>query len=181
VKILLCGSRRWSHYIFDNLTHMALTNRWIVYKHVCNSSISPRMFITEGECRTNGDTPNKKLQIAINSAFAECAPTPKIAKLVLAKIDRKTYICVICKKSVRGKCQTKQCQASTTWQQQFRVFPASLLVFWHFSFLFCLILLQYDTICNFSSQLTAEFSALLTKQRVRQLTRLVILGSCEFR
>jgi len=31
--------------IFYNVIDMALINSWIIYKHVCNSSISPRMFM----------------------------------------------------------------------------------------------------------------------------------------
>ena len=39
------GSRRWSIHVFYNVIDMALINSWIIYKHVCNSSICRRMFI----------------------------------------------------------------------------------------------------------------------------------------
>ena len=39
------GSRHWPIYVFYDVIGMALTNSWVIYKHVCNSSISRRMFI----------------------------------------------------------------------------------------------------------------------------------------
>ena len=39
------GSRNWPIHMFYNIIDMALINSWIIYNHVCNSSISRRMFI----------------------------------------------------------------------------------------------------------------------------------------
>ena len=39
------GSRHWPIHVFYNVIDMALINSWIIYKHVCNSNISRRMFI----------------------------------------------------------------------------------------------------------------------------------------
>ena len=39
------GSRRWPIHVFYNVINNTLINSWIIYKHVCNSSISRRMFI----------------------------------------------------------------------------------------------------------------------------------------
>ena len=37
------GSRRWPTHVFYYVIDMALINSWIIYKHVCNSSISRDM------------------------------------------------------------------------------------------------------------------------------------------
>ena len=39
------GSRHRPIHVFYNVIDMALINSWIIYKHVCNSSINCRMFI----------------------------------------------------------------------------------------------------------------------------------------
>ena len=67
------GSRRWPIHVFHNVIDMALVNNWIIYKHVCNSSISRRMFIQRvSEDMTMG-TPNKRLRTESNAAVAKCA------------------------------------------------------------------------------------------------------------
>ena len=131
---------------------MAPINSWVTYKHVCNSSKSRRMFIQRVSEELTGGTPNKKLQTESNSAVAECAPTPKKRKTYSDNDckNRTTYICAICKKTVSGKCQTNQCKTCTSRKS---VFPASLLVFYSCLFLFCLVLQQYSTVSDFSSQL----------------------------
>ena len=110
------GSRRWPIHVFYNVIDMALINSWIIYKHVCNSSISRRMFIQRVSEELTEGTPNKRLQTEGNAAVAECAPTPKKRKTCCGKgcRNRATDICVICKKTVCGKCQTKQCKTCTS-------------------------------------------------------------------
>ena len=39
------GRRHWPIHVFYNVIDMALINSWIIYLHVCNSSISRRMLI----------------------------------------------------------------------------------------------------------------------------------------
>ena len=110
------GSRRWPIHVFYNVIDMALINSGIIYKHVCNSSISCRMFIQRISEELTVVTPNKRLQTESNTAVAECAPTLKKCKTCSGKHcrNRTTDICVICKKAVCGKCQTKQCKTCTS-------------------------------------------------------------------
>ena len=39
------ASRRWPLHVFYNVVDMALINSWILYKQVCQSSISRREFM----------------------------------------------------------------------------------------------------------------------------------------
>ena len=64
---------------------MALINSCIINKHVCNSSISRRMFKQRVSKELMRDTPNKRLQTESNAPVAKCALTPKNAKYVLAR------------------------------------------------------------------------------------------------
>jgi len=80
------GSRCWPIHVFYDVIDMALINNWIIYKHVCNSSLSRRMFIQRVSEKLTGCAPNESLQIESNVVVAECAPTPKNARFVLAKI-----------------------------------------------------------------------------------------------
>ena len=73
------GSRNWPIHMFYNVIDMALINNWIIYNHVCNSSISRRMFI-----QRVSEELTRALQTESNAAAAECAPTLKKAKLVVA-------------------------------------------------------------------------------------------------
>ena len=110
------GSRRWAIHVFYNAIDMALKNSWIIYKHVCNSSISHKMFIQRVSEELTKGTPNKGLQTESNASVAECAPTPKKRKTCCGKDCRNktTDICVICNKTICGKCQTKQCKTCTS-------------------------------------------------------------------
>ena len=110
------GSRRCPIHMFYNVIDMALVNSWTIYKHVCNSSISRRMFIQRVSEELMEGAPNKRLPTESNAAVAECAPTPKKLKTCSGKDcrNRTTDICVICKKTVCGKCQTKQCKTRTS-------------------------------------------------------------------
>ena len=74
------GSRRWPIHVFYKVMDMAFINSWIIYKHVCNSSISRRMFIQRVSKELTGDTPNERLQTESNAAVARCAPIPKKRK-----------------------------------------------------------------------------------------------------
>ena len=102
------GSRRWAIHVFYNVIDIALINSWIIYKHVCNSSISRRMFIQRVSEELTGSTPNERLQIEINVVVAECAPTPKKRKTCFGKEckNRTKNICAICKKTLCGNALT---------------------------------------------------------------------------
>ena len=73
------------------------------------------MFIQRVSEELTKSTPNKRLQTESNPAVAECASTPKKRKICsgLDCRNRATDICAICKKTVCGKCQTKQSQICT--------------------------------------------------------------------
>ena len=92
------GSRHWPIHVFYNVIHMALINNWIIYKHVCNSSISCRMFVQRVSEELMGNTPNKRLQTESNAAVAECGPTLKKHKTCSGKDYR--YLHDLQKKTV---------------------------------------------------------------------------------
>ena len=60
-------------------------------------------------------TSNERLQTESNATVAECAPTPKKRKTYFGKdcTNKTTDIFVINKKTICGKCQTKQCKNCT--------------------------------------------------------------------
>ena len=74
------------------------------------------MFIQRVIEELTGGTPNERPQTYSNATVAECAPTPKKCKTCSCKDcrNRTTDICAICRKTVCGKCQTKQCKTCTS-------------------------------------------------------------------
>ena len=74
------------------------------------------MFIQRVSEKLSVGTPNKRLQTESNAAVAKCASTPKLRKTCSGKNfrNRTTDICAICKKTLCGKCQTKQCKTCSS-------------------------------------------------------------------
>ena len=79
------GSRRWPIHVVYKVIDMALIHSWIIYKHVCHSIISRRIFIKRVSEELTEGTSNKRLQTESNAAVAKCAPTPKKRKTCSGK------------------------------------------------------------------------------------------------
>ena len=104
------ASRRWPIHGFYNIIDLALINSWIVYKHVCERSISSRKYIQKiieeltGTVSNSTQTENR--EASIQSPLAKCRRTCLTRRCK----NRTTDVCDNCVKPVCGKCAEKRCQ-----------------------------------------------------------------------
>ena len=79
------GSRRWPIHVFYNVIDMALINSWIIYKHVCNSSIRRRIFIQRVSEELTGALQTKGYKLKAMQLLQSVLQHLKNAKLVVEK------------------------------------------------------------------------------------------------
>lgn len=86
-----------------NIIDMAFTNSWVVYKHVCNSSLNRRMFIQRLRAELTGGIPNKRLLIAMQllQSALQNLRNPKLALSKTAETEQQ-ILTWFAKKLVKG-------------------------------------------------------------------------------
>ena len=108
------ASRRWPVHVFYNAVDMALINSWILYKQVCQSSISRREFIQRVAEELSGSAPTVSRK---RRAEEVCSPNDTKASSIVKR--RLTYsnlkfrnlitdICQECNKPMCGRCATRK-------------------------------------------------------------------------
>ena len=114
--LVKAASRRWPVYVFYNVVDMALINSWILYKQVCQSSISRREFMQRvaGELTESAPTVSRKRR-----AEEVCSPNDTNASSIVKRRvtcstsmckNRTTDMCQECNKPVCGRCATRKCK-----------------------------------------------------------------------
>ena len=110
------ASRRWPVHVFYNVVDMALINSWIIYKQVCQSSISRREFIQRVAEELTGSATKVSCK---RSANKDCSPNDANAGPIVKRRltcstskcrNRTTDMCQACNKPVCGRCATKKCK-----------------------------------------------------------------------
>ena len=112
-------SRHWPVHVFYNVVDMALVNSWILYKQVCQSSISHREFIQRVAEELTESAP-----IVSRKWHAEevCSPNDTNASSIVkhhltCSISKcrnwTTDMCQECNKPVCGRCATSKCKLCT--------------------------------------------------------------------
>ena len=93
------GSKHWPIHVFYNVIDMALINGWIIYKHVCNSSISRKMFIQRVSKELTGALQTKGYKLKAMQLLRSVLQHLKNQTCCGKDCrNRTTDICVICKK-----------------------------------------------------------------------------------
>ena len=105
------ASRRWPLHVLFNIIDMALSNSWIIYKNVCRSSISRRLFIQRVSEELTGHTPRDThasvaRAVTMNDGDGNGRKT---CSTKLCHKNRTTDKCNLCRKPVCGKCSVKLC------------------------------------------------------------------------
>jgi len=117
-------SRRWPMHVFYNVIDMALVNSHIIYKHVCSSNVSRRVFIqkvceeltkstpfevTEEDLTSIG--PAAKVRRTDECRGSAAATISKERRTCSSKKcrNRTTDVCSSCRTTVCGTCATKTC------------------------------------------------------------------------
>lgn len=114
------ASRRWPIHVFYNVLDLALINSWIIYKQVCSSKISRRIFIQKICEELTGHSPTSRhhaalpqvtLQNEAGDKESRDPPPKKIRRTCNSANCRNltTDLCVSCGKTVCGPCATKKC------------------------------------------------------------------------
>lgn len=106
------ASRRWPLHVLSNVIDMALSNSWTIYKSVCNSSVSRRIFIQKVSEELTGHKPLVPDSSDDESELDLPANSPKSRKTCASKLcnkNRTTERCAICKKPICGKCSLRKC------------------------------------------------------------------------
>ena len=110
------ASRRWSVHVFYNVVDMALINSWILYKQVCQSSISRREFMQRVAEELIGSAPTVTRKRRDEEV---CSPNDTSASsIVKRRVTCSTSMCrnrttdmfQECNKPVCGKCATRKCK-----------------------------------------------------------------------
>ena len=100
------ASRRWPMHVFYNVLDMSLINAWIVYKEVCQSSISRRCFIQQVASELTGHKPLEEVEHGSDDVI-EDEPEPRERKTCRARNCNKNRTTDQC-----AKCQKPVCVAS---------------------------------------------------------------------
>ena len=105
------ASRRWPMHVFYNVLDMSLINARIVYKEVCQSSISRRCFNQQVASELTGHKPLEEVEHGSDDVIGD-EPEPRERKTCRARNcnkNRTTDRCAKCQKPVCGKCAIKTC------------------------------------------------------------------------
>ena len=94
------ASRRWPVHVFYNVVEMALINKWILYKLVCQSSISRKEFIQRVTEELTGSAPTVSRK---RRAEEVCSPNDTNASSIVKR---------------RLTCSTSKCRNRTTDMSQ---------------------------------------------------------------
>ena len=113
------ASRWWSMHVFYNVIDMALVNSWIIYKQVCQSSISHRKFIQKVAEELTGISGSATAMPCKRRAEEIYGPRNRsAASIVKRRLTcstskcryRTTDLCQECSNLVCGKCASKKCK-----------------------------------------------------------------------
>ena len=109
------ASRRWPMHVFYNVVNMALINSWILYKQVCQSSISRREFMQNVAEELTGSAPTVSRKwraeevCSPNDINASCIVKRCVTCSTLMCRNRTTDMCQECNKPVCGRCANRKC------------------------------------------------------------------------
>ena len=110
------ASRRWPAHAFCNVVDMALINRWILYKQICQRNISNREFIQSvaEELTGNAPTVSRKRRAeevgSPNDTNASAVVKRRLTCSTSKCRNRTNGMCQECNKPVCGRCAIKKCK-----------------------------------------------------------------------
>ena len=110
------ASRRWPVHVFYNVVDIVLINSWILYKQVCQSSISRTEFIQKVAEELTGSAPTVSRKrcaeevCSVNDTNASSIVKCRLTCLTSKCRNRTTDMCQECNKPGCGKCTTRKCK-----------------------------------------------------------------------